>query len=61
MFFALFQTIVFVCKTLAMIGLKREVKFSDYLVNLILMLFLFVGIWILQPKIKKLIADNENN
>jgi len=58
MFFALFQTIVFSCKTLAMIELKREVKFSDYLVNLILTLFLMIGIWILQPKITKLIVDN---
>ena len=60
MFFALFQTIVFSCKTLAMIELKREVKFSDYLVNLILMLFFIIGVWILQPKITKLIAETEN-
>ena len=61
MFFALFQTIVFSCKTLAMIELKRDVKFSDYLVNLILILFLIIGVWILQPKITKLIAETENN
>lgn len=60
MFFAFFQTIVFSCKTLAMIELKREVKFSDYLVNLILMLFFIIGVWILQPKITKLIAETEN-
>ena len=60
MFFALFQTIVFSCKTFAMIELKREVKFSDYLVNLILMLFFIIGVWILQPKITKLIAETEN-
>ncbi|NRR93560.1 hypothetical protein HSX10_18460 [Winogradskyella undariae] len=61
MFFAFFQTIVFSCKTLAIIELKREVKFSDYLVNLILTLFLIIGVWILQPKITKLIAETENN
>ncbi|MGR7813410.1 hypothetical protein [Lacinutrix undariae] len=60
MFFALFQTIIFSCKTLAMIELKREVKFSDYLLNLILILFLMFGVWILQPKITKLIAETEN-
>lgn len=59
MFFALFQTIVFSCKTLAMIELKREVNFSDYLVNFILMLFFIIGVWILQPKITKLIAENK--
>mgnify|MGYP000007594180 FL=1 len=59
MFFALFQTIVFSCKTLAMIELKREVNFSDYLVNFILMLFFIIGVWILQPKVTKLIAENK--
>jgi|SRR5690554_5546510 len=61
LFFALFQTIVFACKTLAMIELKREVTFSDYLLNFILTLFLMIGIWILQPEITKLIAENENH
>tara|TARA_R110002049_G_scaffold288687_1_gene471304 strand:- start:558 stop:1076 length:519 start_codon:yes stop_codon:yes gene_type:complete len=61
MFFAFFQTIVFACKTISMLELKREVKFSDYFVNLILILFLFIGIWILQPKITKQIAETENN
>jgi len=61
MFFAFFQTIIFACKTISMLELKREVKFSDYLVNLILILFLFIGIWILQPKITKQIAETENN
>jgi hypothetical protein len=61
MFFAFFQTLVFSCKTLAMIELKREVKFPDYLVNLISTLFLIIGVWILQPKITKLIAETENN
>jgi nitrate reductase gamma subunit len=59
MFFALFQTIVFSCITLATLELKREVKFSDYLINLILTLFLIIGIWILQPKVTKLIAEND--
>ncbi|MCL5130545.1 hypothetical protein [Algibacter sp. L4_22] len=61
MFFAFFQTIVFSCKTLTILELKREVRFSDYLVNLILTLFLIIGVWILQPKITKLIAETENN
>ena len=61
MFFALFQTIVFACKTLTSIELKKEVKFSDYLVNLILILFFIIGVWVLQPKITKLIVETENN
>ncbi len=59
LFFAIFQTIIFACKTLATIELKREVTFGDYFVNLILIGILFVGVWILQPKITRLIADND--
>jgi len=59
LFFAIFQTIIFACKTLATIELKREVTFADYFVNLILIGILFVGVWILQPKITRLIADND--
>jgi hypothetical protein len=47
------------CKTLATLELKREVTFGDYFVNLLLMLFIFVGVWILQPKIARLIVDND--
>jgi len=56
--FALFQTVIFACKTLATIELKREVKFGDYFVYLILIGMLIIGIWIVQPKVTKLIADN---
>ncbi len=58
-FFAVFQTVVFAFKTLATIEHKREVVLADYYVNLILTGFLIVGIWILQPKITRLIADND--
>ena len=57
MFYALFYCIIFACRTLSMIELKKEVNFSDYLGNFFLMLFLIIGIWILQPKITKLIAE----
>ena len=57
MFFAFFQTLVFACKTISMLELKREVEFSEYLKNLLLTLFLIFGIWVLQPKITKLIAE----
>ena len=60
--FAIFQVAVFACKTLTTIELKKEVVFNDYFLNLILMtIFLFVGIWILQPKITRLIYNNSTN
>jgi hypothetical protein len=58
-FFAAFQTTIFACKTLSTIELKREVKFNDYALNLILILFFIVGIWILQPKVTRLIASDD--
>jgi hypothetical protein len=56
LFFAMFQTIIFACKTIATIELRRDVSFGDYFTNLLLMGFFFVGIWILQPKINRFIG-----
>lgn len=58
-FFVIIQAVIFVCKTLAIIELKREVTFGDYFVNLILIGFLMIGVWVIQPKVTKLIADND--
>ena len=57
--FAIVQTIVFACKTIVKLELRREVSFGDYLNNLLLMLFFVVGIWFLQPKVNRLIAAEE--
>jgi hypothetical protein len=58
--FAIFQTLIFACKTIAKIELRREVSFGDYFTNLVLLFFFFIGVWILQPKINRLIAtENE--
>lgn len=57
--FAMVQTIVFACKTIAKLEFRREVSFGDYFNNLLLMFFFFVGIWFLQPKITRLLATEE--
>ncbi len=57
--FAIFQTIFFACKTITKIEFRREVLFGDYFTNLLLMSFFFFGVWILQPKINRLIAIEE--
>jgi nitrate reductase gamma subunit len=59
LFFAIFQTIVFTCKTIAKIESRKEVSFGDYFINLLLMFFLFIGVWILQPKVNKFFTTNE--
>ena len=58
--FAFFHPILFVCKTIAKIELQREVSVGDYFTNLILMFFFFIGVWILQPRITRLIITNDH-
>ena len=58
-FFAFFQTIIFACKTIAKIELRRVVSFGDYFTNLLLMVFFFIGVWILQPKVNKFFTSTE--
>ena len=58
--FAIPQTIIFVAKTIAKIELRKEVTFGDYVSNLLLIFFFFIGVWILQPKVNKLIATNKS-
>jgi nitrate reductase gamma subunit len=57
--FAMVQTIIFACKTIAKLEYRREVSFGDYFNNLLLMFFFFVGIWFLQPKVNRLIMTEE--
>jgi uncharacterized membrane protein len=57
--FAIFHTVSFACKTLSTIELRREAMFKDYYLTLILFGILLGGIWVLQPKITKLIIDDE--
>lgn len=59
LFFAMVQTIYFVCKTIATLEFRREVSFGDYFTNLLLIFFFFIGIWFLQPKVNRLIAAEE--
>jgi len=56
--FAIGQILAFISKTITTLELKKEVKVSDYISNVFLIVFFFIGIWILQPKLKKLIYDN---
>jgi len=51
-----FHVFFFAAKTLAKVEYQREVKFDDYFTNFLLMTIFLWGIWILQPKINKLIA-----
>jgi len=60
LFFAIFQTIIFACKIIAKIELRKEVSFGDYFPNLLLLFFFFIGVWILQPKVNKFFTTTED-
>lgn len=43
----------FVAKSYKMAELQRRVKFDDYIGEFFLIMFFFIGVWILQPKINR--------
>lgn len=51
--YSIITSLIYISKIISILELKREVKLSDYIGNFFLIIFFFVGIWILQPKIKK--------
>lgn len=48
------HTIYFVAKTLKTVELQRPVAFGEFATEFFLILFLPIGIWILQPRINKM-------
>lgn len=61
-FFAMlniFYAMIFAAKTLKSAELNREALLSDYLGDFFLIWFYPLGIWILQPRIHKLIKKDE--
>lgn len=57
--FGFLHSFYYVAKTYKTVELKREVSFSDFAGEFFLLLLFPVGIWVLQPKIQKLI-ENQN-
>jgi len=53
--FCMFYCYYYTAKTLKTVELQREVTFSDFILESVLVWFFFVGVWILQPKINKMI------
>jgi len=58
--FAMFQITILAMKTLTTIELNKEVTFKEYYPNLFYTMVFIVGIWILQPKVTRLIAGDES-
>ena len=53
--FCIFYSLYFVAKTIKTVELQRAVTFSDFAVEFFLIWFYPIGIWIIQPKINKMI------
>ena len=59
--FCIFYSLYFVAKTYKTVELQREVTFGDFVGEFFLTWFFPIGVWILQPKINKLIKEYNNN
>ena len=55
--FCIFYSLYFVAKTFKTVELQREVKFSDFAGEFFMIWFYPIGIWIVQPKINKMIEE----
>ncbi len=53
--FCIFYSLYFVAKTFKSVELQREVKFGDFTGEFFMIWFYPIGIWIIQPKINKMI------
>jgi hypothetical protein len=51
---SMFYCYVFIAKTIKMAEEGRDLKFDEYFAEFIFVAILFIGIWVLQPRINKL-------
>jgi hypothetical protein len=55
--FCIFYCLYFVAKTFKTVELQREVIFSDFAGEFFMLWFFPIGIWIVQPKVNKMIEE----
>lgn len=58
--FCIFYCFYFVAKTFKTVELQREVTFSDFAGEFFLIWFFPIGVWIIQPKINKMIENRKS-
>ena len=54
--FGTFYSMAAAAKTITSLTQDRNVPFKDYFLVFVMILFLLVGVWVIQPKVNKLIA-----
>ncbi len=55
--FCTFYCYYSVAKTFKTVEMQRQVGFSDFVLECVLIWFFFIGVWILQPKINKMVEQ----
>jgi hypothetical protein len=58
--FCIFYCLYFVSKTFKTVELQRETTFSDFAGEFFLIWFYPIGLWVLQPKINKMVGSTSN-
>ena len=58
-FYAIVHFLSFPVKTLKSIEMSQKAKFKDYVGDFLLIIFLPIGIWFLQPRINNAIMSND--
>lgn len=53
----MYYIMFFVAKTIKTVELQRQVKFGDFAGEFFLILYYPIGIWIIQPKINKMMEE----
>ena len=61
MIFCMFYCLYFTAKTIKTAELQREVSFNDFVGEFFLVWFHPIGIWIIQPRINKIVQDYDDN
>jgi hypothetical protein len=59
--FCVLHSMYFVAKAIKTAELQKEVDFKDFITEFVLVWLYFVGIWVVQPQINKLVNSKENN
>ncbi|HZY80968.1 MAG TPA: hypothetical protein VFE50_15705 [Cyclobacteriaceae bacterium] len=55
--FCMFYVLYFTSKSLKIVELQRNVTFSDFAGEFVLIWLFFIGVWIIQPRINKIFAE----
>ncbi|WP_298489453.1 hypothetical protein [uncultured Maribacter sp.] len=59
--FCIFYSLYFVSKTIKTTELKRDVTFSEFAGEFFMIWFFPIGIWIIQPRINKIVSEESTN